>query len=310
MRNTFVKTLIELTEQGLDTHLLTGDLGYGVLNPFMEKFPNRFTNMGVAEANMVGVSAGMALMGKRVFCYSMVPFVLFRTFDQVRSDLCYMNLPVTLVGVGGGVTYGLEGMTHHAIEDFALTRAVPGLSVLAPGDPLECAELVRSTAAQTGPCFLRLGANNDVLIHKPSDSIVRGRISELHREGTVAIIANGAMLPRAAKAREILLEEGVTSRLYSVHTIKPLDEEAISTIASECTTIVSVEEHSVINGLGTAIAEVLLGQKFRGKFAKMGLPDEYAHTLGDMNWMRDNYNLRPIDIARRIKSLVSAGRAV
>ena len=305
MRTTTIKTLLELIDEGHDIHLLTADLGFGLLNPFMEDYPDRFTNMGVAEANMIGVAAGMAMRGKRVYCYSMVPFLIFRALDQIRSDLCSMYLPVTLIGVGGGLFYGLEGMTHHAIEDIAITRALPGLTLFAPGDPVECHALVKETVCLDGPCYLRLGGNNDPVVHNGNQTIVAGKMAAIREEGEAAIIANGAMLPRAKIAAAMLTEEGIHCRLYSLHTLKPLDEEMIRKIATECRCIVTVEEHSLINGIGTAVAEVLFDAHYRGNFKKLGLPDEYCKQLGDREWLRDNYNLRPGDIASAIRGMVN-----
>lgn len=305
MRTTTIKTLLELIAEGHDIHLLTADLGFGLLNPFMEDYPDRFTNMGVAEANMIGVAAGMAMRGKRVYCYSMVPFLIFRTLDQIRSDLCGMHLPVTLIGVGGGLAYGLEGMTHHAIEDIAIARALPGLTLFAPGDPVECRSLVKETVRLDGPCYLRLGGNNDPVVHNGNQTIVAGKMAAIREEGEAAIIVNGAMLPRVKVAAEMLTEEGIHCRLYSLHTIKPLDEDRIRKIANECHCIVTVEEHSLINGIGTAVAEVLFDASYHGNFKKLGLPDEYCRQLGDREWLRDNYKLRPDDIASTVRGMVN-----
>ncbi len=305
MRTTTIKTLLELIAEGHDIHLLTADLGFGLLNPFMENYPDRFTNMGVAEANMIGVAAGMAMRGKRVYCYSMVPFLIFRTLDQIRSNLCSMHLPVTLIGVGGGLFYGLEGMTHHAIEDIAIARALPGLTLFAPGDPIECSDLVKETVRLDGPCYLRLGGNNDPVVHNGNQTIVAGKMAAIREEGEAAIIANGAMLPRSKVAAEMLAEEGIPCRLYSLHTIKPLDEDRIRKIGNECRCIVTVEEHSLTNGIGTAVAETLFEARYHGKFKKLGLPDEYCKQLGDREWLRDNYNLRPDDIASAVRGLVN-----
>jgi len=301
MRTTTIKTLLGLIAEGHDIHLLTGDLGFGVLNPIMEEYPGRFTNMGVAEANMVGVAAGMAMRGMRVYCYSMVPFLLCRALDQIRCDLCGMNLPVTLIGVGGGLSYGLEGMTHYAIEDIAIARALPNMTVFAPGDPLECRALVKETVSIDGPCYLRLGGNNDPIIHSSDQPIVPGKIAAIGEDGEAAIIANGAMLPRAKMAVEVLSAEGFACRLYSIHTIKPLDEDMIRKIGTECRCIVTVEEHSLINGIGSAVAEVLFNAKYNGNFLKLGLPDEYSKQLGDRDWLRDKHNLRPENIVEAIK---------
>ena len=252
---------------------------------------------------MVGVAAGMAMRGIRPFCYSMVPFVLFRPLDQVRCDICSMRLPVTLVGVGGGLTYGLEGMTHHAIEDFAVTRALPNLVTVSPGDPIECVALLKEIVTIDGPCYLRLGANNDANIHHGTPDIRLGKLACLSHQGTCAIITTGTMLSCCLEAVRELAAQGVDCRLYSAHTIKPLDEAGIAAIAESCAAIVSVEEHSVVNGLGTAVAETLFQTGYRGLYRKIGLPDAYADRLGHRKWLLEEYGLAPSNIADVVLSM-------
>jgi len=305
MRNTFVKTFMRLVEQGYNVHLLTSDLGFKVFDPIRDNYPARFTNVGVAEANMVGMAAGMAMRGMRVFCYSIAPFVIFRTLDQVRCDLCHMHLPVILVAAGGGLHYATEGMTHHTIEDIAIARALPGLTVLAPGDPLECEVLMEAAVNVEGPCYLRLGGNDNPVVYEHSKRPLFGEISCLQSDGNIAIIANGEMLLVAKKAMELLKKERVISRLYSIHTLKPIDRLTIEKIARECSCIITVEEHNVINGIGTAIVEILFSCGYRGKFQKIGIPDEYAKELGDKEWLRDHNGLGHADIVRTIMSLLA-----
>ncbi len=304
MRNTFVDSFLRLAESGYNIHLLTADLGFKAFDPIRDKYPDKFTNVGVAEANMIGMAAGMAIRGIRVFCYSIAPFVIFRTLDQIRADLCHMKLPVTMVAAGGGLHYATEGMTHHAIEDIAIARALPGLTVLAPGDPLECEVLMEETVKIEGPCYLRLGGNNNPVIYERSQRPKFGEISCLQPDGNIAIIANGEMLLCARKAMDLLKREGIICRLYSVHTLKPIDHLTIEKIARECSCVVTVEEHSVINGIGTAITEIIFSCGYRGKFRKFGVPDEYATELGDKEWIRDHYGLSHEKIAFGIKRLL------
>lgn len=304
MRNAFVSTFIQLAESGYNIHLLTADLGFKVFDTIRDKYPDRFTNVGVAEANMIGIAAGMAIRGIRVYCYSIAPFVIFRTLDQIRADICHMQLQVTVVAAGGGIHYAMEGMTHHAIEDIAIARALPGLTVLAPGDPLECEVLMKESINLAGPCYLRLGGNNNPLVYENSQRPMLGKISCLQPEGKVAIIANGELLLNGKKAMELLKKEGITCRLYSIHTLKPIDHEAIEKIAQECNCIVTLEEHNLINGIGTAITEILFSCNYRGQFQKLGIPDEYAKELGDKNWLRDKYGLSHEKIVFEIKKLL------
>ena len=304
MRTAFVNSFLQLVECGHNVHLLTADLGFKLFDSIREKYPDKFTNVGVAEANMIGIAAGMAMQGYRVFCYSIAPFVIFRTLDQIRADVCHMKLPVTLLAAGSGLYYGYEGMTHHAIEDIAIARALPNMTVLAPGDPLECEVLVKETINIEGPCYLRLGGDHNPLIYEGSQKPKFGEISCLQPIGNVAIIANGEMLPRAKMAMELLKKEGILSRFYSIHTLKPIDRPTIEKIARECSCIVTLEEHSVINGIGSAITEILFSCGYRGKFKKIGIPDEYAKELGDKEWLRDHYGLGYESIALEVKKLL------
>ncbi len=302
MRVTFVETLMEITEEGHDIHLLTADLGFGLFEKFVEKYPDRFTNVGVSEANMIGVAAGMALRGKRVFCYSIAPFIIFRSLDQIRSDLCSMNLPVTLIAAGGGVSYGMEGMTHYAIEDLAIARALPNMIVLVPADPVETKVLTRKATDFKSPCYLRLAGKEELIVYKNGKSPTFGKIECLNEEGDIAIIANGTMVLRAMKAVELLSKENIFCRLYSLHTVKPMDIGGIKKIAELCKLIVTIEEHSIINGIGTAVSEILFESGYHGKFLKLGFPDEYPKRLGSRDWIRDYYKLNPENIALVVRS--------
>jgi len=301
MRTTFVNSFLRFLESGHDVHLLTADLGFKIFDPIRERHPRRFTNVGVAESNMIGLAAGMAMRGVRVFCYSMVPFLLFRTLDQIRADLCHPQLPVVLIGVCGGLHYAKEGMTHHAVEDIAVARALPGLTVMAPGDPIECEVLLREALRLEGPCYVRLCGNDNPVIYQDSQVPEFGKIGCLRPKGNMAIIANGEMLLCAKKVVEDLAEDGLMCRLYSVHTLKPIDSSTIEKMASECNMIVTLEEHSLINGIGTAVAEILFSFGYQGGFLKFGIPDEYARVLGDKEWLRDYYGLTPKKIASEIK---------
>lgn len=301
MRVATVTTLIELVHEGHDIFLLTADLGYNLLDSFARAFPDRFINVGVGEANMVGIAAGLAMRGKRVFCYSIAPFSIFRPLDQIRVDLCAPGLPVTILSAGGGVCYGMEGMTHNTIEDFAITRALPNMTVMVPADPVEAKMLVRATLSTKGPCYLRLAAKTEPVVYTGNIKPVFGELTCLKADGDIAIIANGVMVPQAASAALQLASDGVACRVYSLHTVKPIDEAAIRNLAQECRLIVSVEEHSLINGCGTAIAEILFEAHFSGKYIKLGLPDKYDDVMGSGSWMRSHYGLDANGIVRTIQ---------
>jgi transketolase len=304
MRSTAVKTLTELANAGVDLHLLTADLGFRVLDPFREKHPDRFTNVGVSEANMVSLAVGMSLEGKRPVCYSMVPFMFMRAFEQVRLDVVAHRSNVVLLGVGGGLSYGHEGVSHHAIEDLAIARALPGLRVLAPGDPVEAAAAVRTAVRDGGPTFIRLGQNNDEVVHKRAVEDLRRPL--LVRDGSrrVVVMATGHIVATALDACDRLAASANPS-LFSIPSIKPFDVAALREIASTAELIVTVEEHSVVGGLGSLVAEHLFEMRYAGRLLKLGLPDAYCETHGTLKWLRARYGLDAESIATRITERLS-----
>lgn len=305
MRDATVRTLMKLADEGKNFFVLAGDLGFKLFDPFREKYPSRFVDVGVAEQDMVGIAAGMTLAGTRVFCYSMVPFVLMRPFEQVRVDLCSQKLPVTLIGVGGGLSYGQEGMTHHAIEDIAIARSLPNLHVLAPGDPKE-AELAVLSAWNWihGPTFLRLGQNNDPVVHtRPINDL--GKCLAVSGKGHANyMLTYGHILPVVAKAAEILSGRNLQFNLVSCPQLKPFDRKFVEDLSSTAECVVVVEEHSRIGGLGIEVSEILFEKGYRGKFLGIALPDEYCPIHGSLKYLRKHYGLDEASMAEKITNLM------
>ena len=303
-----------LVKEGVPIHLLTADLGFKLMDHYREQYPNRFTNVGVSEGNMIGVAAGMAAAGLRPFCYSMVPFVFMRAFEQVRSDLCVNDLPVTLLGVGGGLSYGCEGPSHFAIEDLGMARSLPNLRVIAPGDPHEVRLAVKKAATADGPTYIRIAKNNDPFVHQTApDSIdlpikvdfgggsSTGDSSRLEKaKPSVVVFATGHVLSTTREAVEKVIDTGLSIELFSLPTFKPFPEYAVSEITHSKHLVMTVEEHNVLGGLGSAVADTLISTGFRGKFAKIGLPDRYPEEIGGHQHLRDVYGLTPEAIAERI----------
>jgi transketolase len=257
MRRAFIEALSGLAAVDDRVWLLVGDLGFSVVEAFADRFPQRFLNAGVAEQNMVGVAAGLALTGKLPFVYSIANFPVMRCLEQIRNDVCYHDLPVTIVAVGGGVAYGSAGYTHHAVEDLAVMRAMPNMRVLAPGDPVEVRWLTRSIPAHPGPCYLRLGKGGEPTVHAAETSFTWGGPVRV-REGTdVTIISTGAVLPEVVHAAETLARHGVHTGVISLPVLKPLDTGAIARLAIESGWIVTVEEHGREGGLGETVAAAL-----------------------------------------------------
>jgi transketolase len=302
MRNTTVRTLTELASAGVDLHLLTGDLGFKVLDPFREVHPTRFTNAGVSEANMISVASGMALSGCLPVCYSMVPFLFMRAFEQVRLDVVAHRLSVTLVGVGAGLSYGHEGVSHHAIEDLAMARALPGLRVLVPGDPVETRAAVKLALTGTGPTFIRLGRTGDPVLHGNEILDLSRPLVLRDVASPVVVMATGHILAAVLEASDLLAARGAPVRVFSIPMIKPFPAEEVRAIARSASAVFTVEEHSIVGGIGTEVAEILLAQRFPGRFVKIGLPDEYCDTHGSPEWLRQHYGLDAPSIARRISA--------
>lgn len=305
MRSTFVQTVTSLADEGQDVYLMTGDLGFRLLDPFREKHPSRFINAGVAEANMVSAAAGMAMAGKKVFCYSMVPFVFMRAFEQIRLELCSQRLPVVIVGVGGGLSYGCEGHSHFAIEDLAMARALPNLVTIAPGDPAETIMATREAAMSSKPHYLRLGKNGDPAVHKSPPISLNNCIPVIEGNASVVVFATGHILARTADAIKNLAKEGISAKLYSVPMIKPLDTTTVRESLRTATHVISVEEHSMIGGLGSALSEILLESRYTGEFLKIGLPDQYCDIVGSHDYLVAQHGLDAAGIAKSIKSIVS-----
>lgn len=293
MKSAFIEALEKLASIDNRIFLLTGDLGFKTFDKFRNSFPDRFINIGVAESNMIGIAAGLALSGKNVYCYSIIPFLTMRCLERIRVDLCYHNLNVKLVGAGGGLVYGLEGMTHHAIEDIAIMRTLPNMTVVAPGDPLEVKAVINESLAYKGPLYIRLGREGEKCVHKSSPEFKIGKGIVIRKGSDISIIATGTILCAAKSASEDLINEGLDVTLIGMHTIKPLDRDIIEYCAKNSKAIFTVEEHSIIGGLGSAVSEILIELDYRMLFKKIGLQDEYCSYIGRQDYLCEKYGLTP-----------------
>ncbi len=293
MRNQFVKTLCEMAEKDKEVSLITGDLGFGVLTNFWESFPERFINAGISEQNMTSVAAGMALEGKKVFTYSIANFTTLRCLEQIRNDAAYHNANVNIVSVGGGFSYGALGMSHHATEDLAILRALPNVTVFAPGDPIETIEVTKAAAKINGTCYIRLGKGKEPNIHtKPIDNFEVGKALKITDGDKICIFSTGAILNEAYKAACNLNEKGISTALYSFPTVKPIDSEIIKECAKKYECIITIEEHNIIGGFGSAVSEVIA--EIKGEHAylkKIGLNDMYSSVVGSQQYLRNYYGI-------------------
>lgn len=301
MRDTFVKTLIDIAKEDKNVHLITGDLGFGVLKPFWEQLPDQFTNAGIAEQNMTSFAAGMALEGKTVFTYSIGNFPSLRAIEQIRNDCAYHNANVKIVCVGGGFVYGSLGMSHHATEDLAIMRALPEVTVLAPGDLVEAEYATRAIYEHQGTCYLRLGRGGEKRIHDKIDDFQIGKAIKINDGEHIAILSTGAIFDEAMEASEILNENGIKPALYTFPTVKPIDRKTIEECAKYYDLIVTVEEHNIIGGFGSAVSEVLAElANSKARILKIGLNDKYSSIVGSQKYLRDMYGMSARKIVDRL----------
>jgi transketolase len=302
MRDAFIQALGELAAEDPGIMLVTGDLGFSVLDDYIATHPDKYLNAGVAEQNMTAVACGMALTGARAYTYSIGNFPTLRCLEQLRNDVCYHRADVTVVCVGGGFSYGPLGMSHFATEDLAIMRALPEMTVVVPSDPWQAYALTRQLHALGGPCYLRLDKGVAGL---PSDSVELGRARQVRDGCDGVIFATGAILGEAMAAAAELDDEGVSIRVVDVHTLKPFDAEAICDAADACGIVVTLEEHAVTGGLGGAVAEACLegGANVR-RLKRVGIDDCYPDVVGDQAFLRSRYGLDRTAAATAMRALL------
>ena len=306
MRDAFVRGLSALAAAHDEVFLVTGDLGYGVLTPYKEAFPNKYLNAGVAEQAMTGIAAGLALEGRTVFTYSIGNFPTLRCLEQIRNDCAYHGANVKIVCVGGGFVYGALGMSHHATEDVAVMRALPGITVFTPGDPYEVEAAMPLVYGTPGVCYLRLGRGSEPRVHPgPVERLTVGRAIPIRPGLEGAIFSSGGILSECAKAAEVLRAEGRDIALYSFPTVKPLDVDLIASVAREVPFIVTAEEHSVVGGFGGAVSETVAAMRGpRAAVERMGLRDCYSAVVGSQQYLRAYYGFDSQSIAGRVRALM------
>ena len=291
LRTTFIDTLRELARIDDRIFLLTADMGYSVFETFRDEFPDRFLNTGIAEQNTIGIAAGLAARGKIVFVYSIIPFVTMRCFEQVRLDLAYNFMNVKLVGVGAGLTYGPLGSSHHALEDIAIMRSLPDMTVLCPGDPIETRELIKRSFEYEGPVYIRLGKNGEPKIHPDETRIEIGKSITVLEGNDLALITTSNMLETGKKWVEEWKQDGVNVSLISMPSLKPFDSSTVKNLIDKEIPIVTLEEHSVIGGLGSIISQVIATTGKPVKFQQIGINDKFSHVIGGHEFQRKKFML-------------------
>jgi transketolase len=308
VRNAFADEILRAAAADSRVVLLSGDIGNRLFDGFKERFADRFYNCGVAEANMVSVAAGLAMCGLRPVAYTIAPFVTTRCLEQIRVDVAYHRQPVVLVGVGAGLSYASLGGTHHACEDIALLRALPGMAVVCPGDPMEVRPALRAALAWDGPVYLRLGKKGEPVVHRSEPALAIGR-SICVRKGTdVALLAVGTMLPVVSEAAERLAAAAISARVESFHTVKPLDQALLAEVFERYALVVSIEEHSRVGGAGGAVAEWLAARATtRGRLLTIGTEDAFFHEAGSQDHARRKLGLTAESIATAVGRAFGGG---
>jgi len=288
--------------------LLTGDLGYSVLEPFAKEFPSRFINAGVAEQNMTGVATGLSLSGKIVFTYSIANFPTMRCLEQIRNDVCYHKTSVKIVAVGAGLCYGTAGYSHYATEDIAIMRALPGMVVTSPADAAEAAQLTRLAITTPGPFYIRLGKNKEPIIHEePPDLRLGEPILLKQNGGKVALVSTGTLVSEVLQAAEVLKSAGIVARVLSMPFVKPIDRKKFMQFIDNCCLVFVIEEHTAFGGLGSAIAEILAEVGRNIKFSRIHLP-EFISFVGSQKELRQRLGLDASSIANHAIALLKNER--
>lgn len=311
MRHVFIATLSELAERDDRIFLITGDLGFGVLDDYRRRFPRQFLNAGVAEQNMTGLATGLALEGRTVFTYSIANFPILRCLEQIRNDAAYHCANVKIVSIGGGFSYGALGMSHHATEDLAILRALPDVTVVAPGDNWETAEATKAIVARAGVCYLRLDRSAAVVPTRPNERFELGRARAIRRGARVAFVTCGSVLGEVLCAADLLQQNGLNATVVSLHTLKPIDANALCELASQHEVVVTVEEHVLAGGLGSAVAEVLADANATPRrLLRLGLDGKtYVSAVGSQDYLRKQCGLDGRSIAARVSQATLVYRA-
>lgn len=305
-RDAFAETLERLAEKDKRIVVVVNDsVGSSKMGGFKKKFPDRLINVGIAEQNMVGVAAGLANAGFTPFVCAAACFLTGRALEQIKADVAYSNTNVKLVGISSGMAYGALGPTHHSIEDFAWTRVIANMTVIAPADPIETAQVIETAASSKGPMFLRLSRMAVPEVHNSDYKFQIGKAATLKEGKDVTLIVNGVMVTRALEAAKMLAQEGIEARVLNMATVRPLDKEAIIKAAQETGAIVTAEEHSTHGGLGSAVAEVVV-ENAPVKMRILGVPGVFAPT-GEAPWLLEHFGLTATGIYDAAKQLKRHG---
>ena len=300
-RASYGKALVELGAENPDIVVLDADLsGSTQTKKFADVYPDRFFNAGIAEANMMGMAAGLAVSGKTVFASSFAMFASGRAYEIIRNSIAYTGANVKICATHAGVTVGEDGASHQCVEDLSLMRTIPGMTVINPADDVSARALIKAAAAYKGPVYIRLGRAAVPVIYEEGKTFEIGKALRVREGKDAAILATGIMVDQALQAAEMLAAEGIECRVVDVHTIKPLDKDEVVAAAKECGCIVTAEEHSVIGGLGSAVAETVC-KEAPCRMAMVGVQDVFGQS-GKPGELMEQYGLTAADIAKAVKN--------
>jgi transketolase len=306
MRGACIEMVHELARRDPRVVYVGSDLGAGTLDAMKEEFPDRFFMEGVAEANLIGMAAGLAMEGFIPYVHTISTFITRRAFEQVAIDLCLHDLPVRLIGNGGGLVYAPLGPTHMAVEDIAAMRSLPGMTVVAPVDAEEMRRFMPHTLDRPGPIYIRLAKGYDDVVSQDSNAFEIGRAITLREPGEVLFVTTGVMAQRALAAADMLAEDGIESGVLHMHTVKPLDADTLLQLAGKVKLVVTVEEHTLIGGLGGAVAELFADYEWSApspRLKRLGLPDRFLSNYGSQDFLLESCGLDPARISATVRGV-------
>ena len=305
MKAAFFKTINELAKEDPNLVFIKGDTAY--MPDYQKAFPNQYLDVGIAEQNMIGVAAGMALEGKHPITYSIVNFAAMRCLEQIRNDIAYHNLNVKVVACGQGFDYGNLGATHHATEDLAIMRAIPNMVVLCPCDPIEAVAVTKAAMRYNGPCFIRMGHGGEPVLHREAvEEYQIGQVLPIIEGNDIILCASGSIAGDACAAAEKLQSEGYDVGVYSFPTVKPINQDFILDKLNTAKLLVSVEEHNILGGFGGAMAEVIAeAEPHKALFRRVGIKDTFSNEIGSREHLKSYYEINDDAIVNVVKHAYS-----
>jgi transketolase len=301
VRNAFIDTVIDACRNRDDIYILSGDAGLGVFDSFKDEFPDRFRNMGVAEQNTISFAAGLAMTGYKVFIYNIIPFLLYRCYEQVRNDICYQELPLVLVGTGSGITYAPMGMSHYSVEDIGIARTLPNLTTISPIDPVEARAAARFSLESDLPVYVRLAKRGEPIYHL--DEVTDITFPQVIRDGErVAIIFHGSISEEVMAAHVELQSMGYNPRIISVPMLQPFASDNLLSLLSGISHLICVEEHFVNCGLGCILSQMKTACTAEWRLTTLGIPAEFIHKVGKTAYLRNYFGISSRDIVQTVLS--------